>query len=314
MNELVKYNNDMNKIRFTGLTKAHMDLLMAICAKVKSRGTDEVILKTQELKELVHFERGGKRDFFEELREMTMQLQKLNGSIVDRTPDHRKFINFVLFTVFEYDDKEGWLKVQVNKRFAHLLNEFDQYTSFELDEFVKLKSKYGKNLYRFLKKWRGTGKYEFRDFEELKAILDAPASYTNKYMIERCINVAVEDIKASDNSFKDFKCTLDYWCKRGRPLKSITFTWQPERKEFVDWNADQVEGQISFANNKEFDNIVDDCKTKPANKFHNFEQSDYSKRWHDLNEKDALKGLTPEEKEEFIRLGREARGLVNKEV
>ena len=280
MNELVKYNNDMNKIRFTGLTKTHMDFLMAICAKVKSRGTDEVILKTQEIKDITNFKKGGKTDFFEELREMTYQLQKINGSIVDRTPEHRKFINFVLFTVFEYDDKEGWLKVQVNKRFAHLLNEFDQYTSFELAEFVKLNSKYSKNLYRFLKRYRGIGKYEFHSIDEFREMIDVPVSYTSRQLMQYCISVAIEEISKLDKSFKDFKCEPKYARKRGKPLEELVFTWQPERKEFIDWNADQVEGQMSFIDNESFDKLAENCKpaskNKPKNEFLNYTQRTYT--------------------------------------
>ena len=282
MNELVKYNDDMNKIKFTGLTKTHMDFLMAICAKVKSRGTDEIRIKTQEIKDLVHFERGGKRDFFEELKEMTYQLQKINGSIVDRTQGkgHRKFVNFVLFPVFEYDESEEWLTVRVNDRFAHLLNEFERYTSFELAEFVELKSKYAKNLYRFLKKWRGQGKYEVHNIEEFRETLDVPASYSNKYMMERCVNPSIEEIAKLDKSFEDFKCKVEYARKRGQPLEKIIFTWKPERNTFVDWNADQVEGQMSFIDNESFDKLAENCKpaskNKPKNEFLNYTQRTYT--------------------------------------
>lgn len=293
MNELVKYNDDMNKIRFTGLTKTHMDFLMAICAKVKSRGTDEVILKTQEIKEITKFKKGGKTDFFEELREMTYQLQKINGSIVDRTPNHRKFINFVLFTVFEYDDKEGWLKVQVNKRFAHLLNEFDKYTSFELAEFVELKSKYAKNLYRFLKKWRGQGWYNFHSIAEFREMLDVPASYSSRQLMQRCIAPCIEEIGALDKSFKNFKCEPKYARKQGQPLEELHFSWQPEKKEFVDWNVDQVEGQMSFVDNKSFDEIAENCKSasnnKPKNAFFNCEQRPYTQEDYDRMEQEILR-------------------------
>ena len=49
--------------------------------------------------------------------------------------------------------------------------------------------------------------------------------------------------------------------------------------------------------------------TVKKNSFNNFNQSDYEKRFFDLLEKDSRVGLTPEEKEEFLRLSREGRGL-----
>lgn len=244
MNEIVKYNNELNKVSFTGFTKTHMDLLMAICAKAKSRGTDEIVIKTHELKEITRFEKGGGRDFFDELDAMTDQLQHVNGKIVDRTPGQRKFVKFTLFPTFKFDETGENLRIKVNSDFAWLLNEFENYTTFELTEFIGLKSKYSKSLYRLLKQWRTVGKYVFHDLVEFKELMDVPKSYSNKYMMERCVDVAIEEISRLDGSFKGFKCSPKYAKKRGKPLESLIFTWQAEKPKQID-NA-PLEGQQTF--------------------------------------------------------------------
>lgn len=244
MNELVKYNNQMNKLSFTGFSKTHMDLFMALCSKMKMQGTKRVRISTQELKEITCFEKGGRRDFFEELDEMTDRLQYVNGKIVDRTPGQRKFRKFTLFPTFEYDENEGWLDVQVNDSFSWLLNEFENYTTFELAEFVNLKSKYSKNLYRLLKQWRTEGRYEFHDIAKFRELMDIPKSYTNRQVMQDCVSVAIKEISELDGSFKNFKCEPIYARKRGKPLDKLIFTWQPEKPQWIDY--DQIEGQQSF--------------------------------------------------------------------
>lgn len=263
MDEIVKYNNQMNKLSFSGFTKTHMDFFMAICSKVKNQGTDEIHIKTHELKEIARFEKGGGRDFFEELDAMTDQLQHMNGKIVDRTPGHRKFVKFTLFPTFECDEDGEWLTVKVNDRFAHLLNEFENYTTFELAEFIELKSKYSKNLYRQLKQWRTIGKYVFHDLEEFRRLMDIPVSYTNKLMMQKCVNPAIEEISALDKSFKNFKCEPKYARKRGKPLNELVFTWKPERNTRPEEiTIEMIPGQLTIEDYPEY--MPPDTKTAAA--------------------------------------------------
>ena len=297
MNEIVKYNNQMNKISFTGFSKIHMDLFMALCSKMK--GKSRVRIRTKELKEIIQFEKGGNRDFFYELDMMTDQLQRINGKIVDHTPGQRKFVKFAIFTVFEYYENDEWLEVEANERFAWLLNEFEQYTAFELEEFIELKSKYSKGLYRILKQWRMQGWYIFHDLEEFRRLMDIPESYTNKRMMDNCVNIAVKEIGQLDKSFKGFKCTPEYARKRGKPLDKLIFTWQAEKTQWNDKN-DQIDGQSSFADAETFEEYMkgyqgedkpnpvtikiakdiekgkkNKTSSKKKNAFHNFTQRDY---------------------------------------
>lgn len=327
MNEIVKYNNKMNQISFTGFTKTHMDLLMAICSKVKLHGTNIVTIKTQELKDITHFEKGGNRDFFEELDAMTEQLQKINGKIVDRTPGQRKFIKFVLFPTFEYDENGEWLTIAVNERFAWLLNEFESYTTFELAEFIGLKSKYAKNLYRIMKQWRNKGTYTFHDLEQFRELMDVPKTYTNRQLMQDCVNVAVDEISKLDKSFQNFKCTPNYARKRGKPLEKLLFTWDtlphPQTADQTGFSDQQTfeeyikdyQGEdkptpldIKIAKDIQKNRHNKESKQAKKNAFNNFEQREYD---NESLEKLLFADLTEKQQnEQFHELSKPKRNRV----
>ncbi len=42
MNEIVKYHNYMNSLKFTGFTVTDFNFLLTLCSCMKDKGTDEV--------------------------------------------------------------------------------------------------------------------------------------------------------------------------------------------------------------------------------------------------------------------------------
>ena len=202
-----------------------------------------------------------KKNFVDDLRQMNKHLMSVNCEIITDF----QISMFVLFTNFDIDTKNETLTIAVNRKFTWLLNEMRNYTTFELTEFIELKSKYTKNLYRILKQWRGSGEYIFHDLEEFRKLMDIPETYTNKKMMQKCIEVAVDEISKLDKSFKDFKCEPVYARKRGKPLDKLIFTWQAEKKQFVN----------------ESDTVTDVPKQKPkkkskANSFNDYPQRHYT--------------------------------------
>lgn len=223
-----------------------------------------------EIKCLANYTSTDKEEFIKDLDRMTDRLMRVNSRIIT----DGKIAKFVLFPTFLIDPKEETVAVAVNQDFAFLLNELKQYTTFELEEFVDLKSKYSKNLYRLLKQWRTVGKYTFHDLEEFRSLMDVPTSYTNKLMMQKCVDVAIEEISRLDVSFKGFKCEPIYARKRGKPLDELIFTWQAEKHEFIQKAEDeQIEGQMNIADYPEcmpdeshLDKIVEMMKSKGISK------------------------------------------------
>ena len=242
MDEIVKYQNDMNRLNFKGFTQTDMNMFMALCTQMKEKSTEEINMSFSKIKELVKYDIKKKNieEFVNDLQRMNENLMKVNCKIITGS----KIKMFVLFPTFEIDTEKETLKVAVNKEFTWLLNEMKTYTTFELAEFIELKSKYSKNLYRLLKQWRTTGKYIFHDLEEFRELMDVPKSYTNRQLMQDCVNVAIEEISKSDGSFKGFQCEPVYARKRGKPLDKLIFTWQAEKPEYVP--RDEIEGQMAL--------------------------------------------------------------------
>lgn len=319
MNDMVTYQNNMNKLNFKGFTQMDMNIFMALCSQMKERDVAEVVLTFSQIKNLTNYEKkNSTKEFIADLRRMNEHLMSVNCEIITRT----EIIMFVLFPTFKINPDEEILTVAVNKDFTWLLNEMKSYTSFELAEFINLKSKYSKNLYRLLKQWRTKGQYTFHDLEEFRNLMDIPLSYTNKYMMNECVIVAVKEISELDKSFKDFKCEPQYARKRGKPLEKLIFTWQPEVAELAE--DEQLEGQEGFSDAQSFEDYIKSyqgedkpspvamkiakdiekgrkkAKTEPKkNAFNNFEQRNYSDRYYELLEKQSTTGLTAEEEMEF---------------
>lgn len=296
MNEMVKYKNEMNTLKFTGFTKTDMNLLMALCAKIKDCGTEEITFDFDYLKKITNYTSTDINDFIADLERMNTKLAKITA----RFETDNKILMFVLFPTFEIDKNTLSLTVSVNQKFVHLLNNVvTSFTLFDLQEFVKLDSKYSKNLYRLLKQWRTQGQYIFHNLEEFRELMDIPKSYSNKLMMQKCVNVAVEEIGKLDKSFRDFKCEPIYARKRGKPLDKLMFTWKPEQIPQAEPQENQVKGQESFSDAQTFEEymkgyqgedkpspialkIAKDIEkgrkkadTKKQNKFNNFNQRTY---------------------------------------
>ena len=310
MDELVKYQNDMNRLKFKGFTQTDMNLFVALCSQMKEKGANEVVLSFSKIKQLVKYDEKKRsiNEFIQDLERMNEQLMSVNCKIITDS----KIIMFVLFPTFEIDKKQETLTVAVNEKFTWLLNEMKTYTIFELAEFIELKSKYSKHLYRILKQWRTVGKYIFHDLQEFREIMDIPVKYTNRQLMQDCVSVAVEEIKKLDKSFKNFKCEPEYAQKRGKPLEKLIFTWTPEivttPKKKENQVLEQLQGQESFSDCQTFEEYMKQYKgdDKPTpvelkiardiakgnkkkqeepkkNKFINFEQRKY-----DFDELEAL--------------------------
>ena len=218
----------MNKLSFKNFTKNDMNLFMAVCAKVKQQNDNTVVLSFEFLRSISGYTATAVETFIKDLKKMSKDVMAVNCEIITGN----KIDIFNLFIQFTIDRDNDLLTVKVNPDFTWLLNEFTQgYTAFELQEFVKLQSKYAKTLYRILKQWRGTGQYVFNDISDFRQRMDVPEAYSNMRLMTKIIGPAVKEISKLDKSFIDFKCEPLYAKKRGKPLAGYKFTWKPEKPE-----------------------------------------------------------------------------------
>ena len=283
--DVVKYENKLNDYSLTGFHAVDLDLFMLICSKVKDHQSELLSFSFLELKKAVGMTRKTDKEFLGHLNQMASKVKKISGSY----KKDGQFFEFNLFSDFygttvevTADDEEtaeaysvygtvpkNTLLVSVNPRYAFMLNEMKHYTKFDLCDFVKLESKYSKNLYRLLKQYRRTGKYRV-NADRFRELMGCPKSYPNKEFMRVCVNVAIKEL--SRGYFEDLKVEPVRGEGRGKPILAYEFTFKKSK---------EVAGQYSIEDYHETDQTA--RKKTAGNRFNNFQQRDYD--YDDLEKK-----------------------------
>lgn len=203
--EIVKFHNDVNKIKFSNFNLYHYKVFYTICAEVLEKGIDEVVIDFSVLKKNLDL-RTSKTvtDMYLKniLLETSEKLSQINFNI-----ENRFFEGFcTLFTDF-YIPKSGEKKlyVRVNEKTKYILNNLVRnFTLANLQLLNSLTSKYSYRLYLELKqfqnikdKFEKDGKfYSWRNFEiqNFREIMDIPESYRMKDIDKRVLNSSIEEL------------------------------------------------------------------------------------------------------------------------
>ena len=217
MNEIVKYHNNFNSVALKNFNGVEIDLLMAICSKLKNEDINEIKLEFSDLRRMINSKHRGELRFIQNLEQMYKKL--LNLSIRIETED--KITNFILFTKYEILKKQKIIIIKINEEFKFLLNKLiNNFTRFELNEFISLKSNYSKEIYRRLKQFKHTGiwKIKMNNFREL---LNIPEKYRMSEIDKKVLKISMEEL---NKYFKIIKI------KKGRKIEFLEFKFIPEKK------------------------------------------------------------------------------------
>lgn len=148
---------------------------MTIFHKLKEQGTETINYSFCELKQFIKLEKNmTTKEFSKVIMSVNQKLLALN--YIYRTTD--EIVQMAIFKTFRIKLKEQKLVVALNEDFKFLLNDFNkEWTRFELEEFIDLKSSYTKEFYRRMKQFRSTGKWII-SMEDFRNLLDVPKSYS----------------------------------------------------------------------------------------------------------------------------------------
>lgn len=238
--EIVKYDNKLNNLTLKSFSKRDLDFFYAICSKVRDRRTEVVELSFDEIKEITEYNQSQDR-FLKELDRMNSKLMSCGWTYEDDT----MILRFNLFRMFCINKTKEVLEVCIEDEFMWIFNDLTRnFTSFELSEFVNLKSVYSKKLYRILKQWKTKGKTPEYKIDIFKELLGTP-KYAVKDLTKEIIKPAIQELDEK-KIFKNLKCEPVYAKKRGKPIIGYFFTFEPE------------DLQISFSSLKDFDQILED--------------------------------------------------------
>ena len=259
MNEIVKYNNHMNLINFDSFTATDFNVFFALCSIFKEKGDTCITLSFSEIKRLIDYKSTSQERFIEDLNTMNTKLQQVNS----KTKVNNITLSLILFPTYIIDENKKTLSIRINPDFAFLLNDLtSHFTLFELKEFVGLKSKYSKTLYRMLKQWRSVGQYEINDLDKFKAMMDIPASYSNSRITARCITPAITELTET-KSFEDL-AVRPIRKGIGGTICGYIFTFTPEK----------ASGTATYT--RAFEKTSEPPKSSNGkNKFNNFTQRSY---------------------------------------
>lgn len=226
MNEIVKYNNQMNDVNFKDFSPTELDLLMTICSKMKEQGLTIIEFSFEQLKRISNYDpKQSNKKFIKDLEKTYDKLIQLNFKI----GDDRNFTKFVLFNEYTVKGDEGTVTIGVNPKFYFVLNELtSNFTRFELKEFIDLKSKYSKECYRRLKQFRKTGLWTV-EIEEFRRILGVPESYEMKDLTKRVLKPIQEELSPIFKSLQIEKIKKKgAYSGRGNKVTHIVFTFEKE--------------------------------------------------------------------------------------
>ena len=242
MNEIVKYHNDMNKISFTGFNEKELNLFFSLVFLAKEKGTNELTIPFSQLKMLSEDTDRNRDRFIKTLNNVNKKLIALHHQIkVDDTT-----YTFSLFNVFGVNEKDNVLTVEVNKIFSYILNDLiGNFTKFELENFVSLKSTYSKNLFKVLKQWENKKEKEF-SLEEFKALLGITGKYEKMSALDTYVLGQLR--KELPEFFPNLKIEK---IKTGRAITSLKFTWGQKHQD-INYIED-IEIEISEELQKAFE-------------------------------------------------------------
>lgn len=230
-NEIVQFHNDFNTVPLRGFNEREKRILMALLHQVKNKDVEVIQIDFQTLRTLTGWDNtsakseNSKKKFVAYLEKLSKKIMTLQGTLKSDTG--LRVVTFNLFPTFQIDGEQtDTLRVRINSDFKYLTNLFDMFTAFDLEDYNRMKTSYGQELYRLLKQYRTTGFYRVK-IDEFRHLLSVPEGYTNAEMDRKVFSkTTVTDLS---NAFSNFKIKQERGSGRGRPIIGYTFTFDKEK-------------------------------------------------------------------------------------
>lgn len=229
-NDIVKYNNALNKLKMGKLEEKELELFFALCLELKEKGTDDIFINITDFKNRYNMGRSNVR--FEKYLEVILD-KFLETKMIIKTAKTLEIGNF--FRKFKIDFQKNLLYVQVDNDYSFILNDLvEMYTQFSFKQYQELKSKYAKRLMPRLAQWNGTKSIEFEK-EDLFEILGASESYKNDLSSfnKRILKPASTELKTVFYNLK-VKPIKNNNKNTTNKIKSYLFSWSTKPKEIIE--------------------------------------------------------------------------------
>lgn len=222
--EKIYYDNTFNKTNLNLFTQAQTNVLMAILSKMgQSMDEDGRFFAEYNFKEIRRMT---------EMKELyASKLEKALSKLIETKVkffENGQYYSGRLFSKCILTSKST-VKITLSTEMTQklILNK-SEYTILELDEYVQIRNKYAKELYRLLRQFRHTGILIIKK-EDLLEIISPPKSYNDYDIIRETLNPA---IKGNQKHFENLKLTN--YTKGGNGLPEICkFTFKKHAKKNI---------------------------------------------------------------------------------
>lgn len=225
MNEITRYRNEINTIPMRNWTAEEQDFFFAIITEARDKGTQLIVFDKEKLKELANYNNRNNKRFVDTVESLGKKIASMN--YYEKKKNSFKIMNlFQRFEVEWADDlSELHAEIRVSEDFEYILNKLEaNFTQFELKHFTNIRSTYAKEMFKMLKQWRSIGRKEY-SVEDFRAMLQVPKSYRATDINQVVLKPIREELGTYFNGLKIKPIKAK---KRGTPIISYEFTWQPE--------------------------------------------------------------------------------------
>ena len=250
---VVAYSNDLNQISLGTLNEQEQNLLFSLLVRLKDKGHAPVVFSNTDLsnmvvknyttKELTKLVLSLKDHFFK--LDFTQIIPQKDGGKVLKTINLFKTMEIKLDSAEEIEN----LTLEVNEQFEYILSKLkSNFTKFELANFLVLKGKYSKTLFRLLTQYKNMGKAYNKpvnsisfDWKMFKDLMGIPKSsiYTTARIEKQILLPAIGEISWTQIDMLTnyngvefpYFINLQYkkikkdQTKKTSPVVEIEFTW-----------------------------------------------------------------------------------------
>lgn len=197
----IAFNNTFNKVPIRGLNAREQDLLMGLMAKMRGKGSEEILLSLPEVASLMGRDREHPSKTVEVANSLWAKVKETNYiDYIMRKPEPNE-VKATLFSHFKALD-DG-VVVSLNPDLKYFLNDFNKgnYTAMKLNDFHGITNKHGKKLIRLISQYNSTNFFVIKK-EDLMVLLGAPEGCSSSFFNERIVNPAINSIT---HLFSDLK-------------------------------------------------------------------------------------------------------------
>ena len=249
--EIVRYNSDLNtKVFLKNFNALNLNAFITLVALAREKEVETIVIPFAMLKKAMLYTSNNEENFIKVLRETN---RKILNSVCEIETDE-KIEQFVFFTSFVISKKNRTLTIKVNEDYMYILNNFNRFTEFGLNNFIKLNSKYVKILYKELMQFKKTGKM-FLKIEDFRKKLDIPSTLNFAKIKERILLPSLQEFSLLFKKYRiiviysngdEVEITENMLDKRGdkRKVTNINFYFSVQKEDFIEVAEEVIKEKI----------------------------------------------------------------------